>query len=59
MNSTIITIALTSAVVIGAVAYMLRQYLFPTRRGADFDGGVVSQSWLIEHRAGKGDDRFS
>ncbi len=59
MNSTIITIALTSTVVVGAVAYMLRHYLFSARRAADFDGGVVSQSWLIEHRAGKGDDRFS
>jgi len=38
---------------------VLRRYIFSARRGGDFDGGVVSQSWLIEHRAGKGDDRFS
>jgi len=59
MNTTLITIVLTSAVVIGGVVYLLRHYLFNTRRTADFDGGVVSQSWLVEHRAGKGDDRFS
>ncbi len=59
MNTTLITIALASTVVIGSVAYMLRHYIFNTRRTADFDGGVVSQSWLVEHRAGKQDDRFS
>jgi hypothetical protein len=58
MNSTIIAIALSSTVV-GAVAFMLRRYFASGRRTDEFDGGVVSQSWLVEHRAGKQDDRFS
>jgi len=57
MNSTLIAVALTSAVVV-AIAFIVRHYLLSARRSADFDGGVVSQSWLIEHRAGKQDDRF-
>ena len=57
MDSTIIAIALTSSV-IGAAAYAFR-YFTRGRRTAEFDGGVVSQSWLIEHRAGKQDDRYS
>jgi hypothetical protein len=61
MDSTLIAIALTSTV-IGVAGYMLRRYVFSARRPSsttDFDGGVVSQSWLVEHRAGKQDDRFS
>jgi hypothetical protein len=58
MNSTLIAIALSS-VVAGVVAYILRRYFSRGRRTDEFDGGVVSQSWLVEHRAGKGDDRFS
>ena len=62
MDSTLIAIALTSTV-IGVAGYMLRRYVFSARRSSstttDFDGGVVSQSWLVEHRAGKQDDRFS
>jgi len=49
-------IALVATVVI-AVVYLLRHFI--GRRYADFDGGVVSQSWLIEHRAGTQDDRYS
>ncbi len=57
MDSPLIAIAVVS-IVGGAAAYLLR-YLFRGRRDADFDGGSVSQSWLVEHRAGKQDDRYS
>jgi hypothetical protein len=60
MNSTLIAIAVVAATGAGALGYLVRYYLFRRpRRTAEFDGGVVSQSWLIEHRAGKQDDRFS
>jgi hypothetical protein len=42
-------------VVVGAAAIALRG-LFT--RPTDLDAGAVSQSWLTEHRAGKG-ERFS
>ena len=40
-----------------AVVYALRIFFGP-RASTEFDAGSVSQSWLIEHRAGNG-DRFS
>jgi hypothetical protein len=43
--------------VVGAAAFVLRS-LFNRGRAAEFDAGGVSQSWLTEHRTGKG-DRFS
>jgi|CXWL01.1.fsa_nt_gi hypothetical protein len=49
-------IALVSTLVVAAV-YLFRHFI--GRRYAEFDGGVVSQSWLIEHRAGTQDDRYS
>jgi len=58
MDSPVVAMALISAV-IGMVAYALHHYIVRMRRHAEFDGGVVSQSWLTEHRAGKQDDRYS
>lgn len=43
--------------VVGATAYLLR-IVFSGGRVEDFDAGAVSQSWLTEHKAGKG-ERFS
>jgi hypothetical protein len=56
MDTPVIAIALAS-VVVGIAAYLFRH--FSGRRPAEFDGGVLSQSWLVEHRAGKQDDRYS
>ncbi len=53
MPALVIALVLT---VVGAGAYLFR-YL-SGRRHAAFDGGVVSQSWLVEHRAGTQDDRY-
>jgi hypothetical protein len=55
MTTPVIALALVSAVVIAAV-YLFR-YLSGRKHGA-FDGGVVSQSWLVEHRNGTQDDRY-
>jgi hypothetical protein len=54
MNLTF-AIALT-VVVVGVAAYGLRRFI---GRGRDFNAGVISQSWLTQHRAGKQEDRFS
>jgi hypothetical protein len=54
MNTPVVAIVLSVAVI--ALAAYLYQHL--TRRHTDFDGGVVSQSWLMEHRAGTQDDRY-
>lgn len=43
-------------IVVIAGAYLFRLF---TGRHTSFDGGVVSQSWLMEHRAGTKEDRFS
>jgi hypothetical protein len=45
-----------AVVVVGVAAYALRRFI---GRGRDFGAGVISQSWLTQHRAGKQDDRFS
>jgi hypothetical protein len=58
MNPSLVAIALTAGV-IGVVAYALRRFLFSGGRSAGLDAGVVSQSWLTEHRSGKQEDRFS
>lgn len=42
---------------VGAVVLVVRGVVNRTRT-ADFDAGGVSQSWLTEHKAGKG-ERFS
>jgi hypothetical protein len=42
---------------IGAAAFAFRSFS-TRRRSASLDLGGVSQSWLSEHKAGKG-DRFS
>ena len=55
MNPTF-AIALT-VLVVGVVAYALLRFISGSRAGG-FDAGVVSQSWLTQHRAGKQDDRF-
>jgi hypothetical protein len=55
MNTPLVTIALGLAV-IGLAAYLYQH--FSGRRHTEFDGGVVSQSWLIEHRASTQDDRY-
>ncbi len=56
MDRPVIAIAIILVVVVAA-AYLFRHF----RGGRDtaFDGGVVSQSWLVEHRAGSQDDRYS
>jgi hypothetical protein len=43
-------------IVVGVAAYALRRFI---GRGHDFSAGVISQSWLTQHRAGKQEDRFS
>lgn len=43
--------------VVGATGYLLRM-LFSGGSAEEFDAGAVSQSWLTEHKAGKG-ERFS
>jgi hypothetical protein len=43
--------------VVGGAACLLR-VLFSGGKGNRLDGGAVSQSWLTEHNAGKG-ERFS
>ena len=43
-------------VVVGVAAYGLHRFI---GRGRDFGAGVISQSWLTQHRAGKQEDRFS
>jgi hypothetical protein len=43
---------------IGAAAFAFRSFSTRRRRTAELDLGGVSQSWLTEHKAGKG-DRFS
>ena len=48
-------IGVTSAIV---GAFVLTQYI-RSRRSAEFDGGIVSQSWLSEHRAAKRGDGLS
>jgi hypothetical protein len=48
---------LLAAAVVGAGWLILRRSL-RRRRNEEFDAGGVSQSWLTEHKAGKG-DRFS
>jgi hypothetical protein len=39
-----------AAGVVGAAAYLLR--VLTMERGAEFQAGAVSQSWLTEHRNG-------
>jgi hypothetical protein len=43
---------------IGAAAFAFRSFSSRRRRSASLDLGGVSQSWLSEHKAGKG-ERFS
>ena len=54
MNLTF-ALALT-VIVVGVAVYGLRRFM---GRGRDFGAGVISQSWLTQHRAGKQEDRFS
>ena len=47
-----------TAGVIGVGAYVVWGR-FGARPSTEFDAGVVSQSWLTDHNAGKSGDRFS
>ncbi len=56
MTTSLLALGVLIAVV-AAGAYLFR--VFTGRHTSSFDGGVVSQSWLMEHRAGTKEDRFS
>lgn len=47
-----------AAGVAGAVLYAIRS-VAGSRAAASLDAGVVSQSWLVEHRTTDKSDRFS
>jgi hypothetical protein len=56
MDTPVLAIAVTS-IIVGVAAYLAHH--LRGRKRSQFDGGVVSQSWLIEHRASTQDDRYS